>query len=1176
VLSRVFCTTKLEDSKNDSPRSLESLLYIAFTKKTSLVWLFPMMILHLSLTLLTDDAVEVRYSTGNTSLNDSRIMNISEVNDIVNLMDKYYDRDEHNYLTTGRRLFNWLDGGGTERWLASRISDRMILAVATGERFEHLPWELLADDKGFLIDRGVVPVRWCGNESMLSLESEQVDKNPYDLNLLFMATSPQVRGYSVLRYEQEESRIIQATERAGLQLVVEESGCLTELKSLVRDYGRTHFGVFHLTGHATFRQDTPVFVTETDEGDVYFANASEIVAVFEQLPPVIFLSGCQTGQSAKKGNVFSMSGALVAEGAKAVIGWGKNVLDTEATAAAATLYGELAAGTSFVHAVSATYRMMRQQNCRHWHLLRIFVGDRIPGALVEPKNRRKPQPRMKFAEEEFLDPVTRIVKVASRRTFVGRRRDLQKCLRSLRQDFKRVGVWLHGMGGIGKSSVAARLCDRFPSFERIVIVGRLSESRLESALVKKLRSREDREKLQDHQDSLLFRLRNVLETCDERFLFILDDFEFNLEPIEGRYQLKAKEDRDKIAEVLQDLEEAIIDSGREHRLIVTSRYTVDGLDRRYLVQNLSAMPFIDISKIRSYSGVEKRVSKAKGEELSRLLEWYDLAVKIADGNPKLLKSLDQKLCGVDIDQELLSAELKAIQRKFCSSLQIEHLLSMLSKKTRSSLTRGLVFELPVPRVIFESVCGDGLEQAVALGLLEIFPNGDVRVPRILPLETSVNEAIASQATRELYRVWYQEEIQTKGLCTEEHIREIHRIALLAKDEVIVKDACTLLAFLWNTMGKFQSIIDLCEEALVVVKSQDLRISILNDEAIAYNNMGQPQNAISTYQQIIELSKSTERQVLKEDAVLGNLGYSFLNLGQVTEAIKHLKRALELTQNAENQSLCIHWHNGLGMSYTTIGEFELAVIHYKQVLSLSPEGNNQYKSVLYGNLCDLYGMKGEPAAAFEYAKEAISIQDEIGHMLGKAITLHGMAEVFVDQKRYGNAVDAATEGINIVRDFRIDAPEPMSELHSVIACAYLYQQGTESFNEARLNAESAQKLNSPKNNHYASLLLGIITLLQGNLPKANEFFVTAKSQADSILVLEARHLKALSTRRLALCGLALTETSADNSYQYISDAFETRLQSSALNKQSGAFLRSQELFNRLKTADMKNCLPSTWA
>lgn len=205
-------------------------------------------------------------------------------------------------------------------------------------------------------------------------------------------------------------------------------------------------------------------------------------------------------------------------------------------------------------------------------VLRVFVGDVLPGALVTGLRSRRKQPRVTLAESEFLDG-RNTVRVASRRSFVGRRRVLQACIRSLRGR-DTVGVWLHGMGGLGKSSVAARLCDRLSEMKRLVIVGALDEGNLVSKIGRSLASSELRSVVQGNSEELFYRLRSVLMDCDETLLIVLDDFEQNLEPSGAEYKVK-----ELAAKVLRDLVEAIGESGREHRIVVTCRYRVAGLER---------------------------------------------------------------------------------------------------------------------------------------------------------------------------------------------------------------------------------------------------------------------------------------------------------------------------------------------------------------------------------------------------------------------------------------------------------------------------------------------------------------------------------------------------------------------------------------------------------------------
>jgi Holliday junction resolvasome RuvABC ATP-dependent DNA helicase subunit len=82
---------------------------------------------------------------------------------------------------------------------------------------------------------------------------------------------------------------------------------------------------------------------------------------------------------------------------------------------------------------------------------------------------------IRHAADEFLDPATQISRVASRATFVGRRRVIQRCLRTLKQppgtEDAAEALVLQGMGGLGKSTLASRLLERMPTHQRAVWFG---------------------------------------------------------------------------------------------------------------------------------------------------------------------------------------------------------------------------------------------------------------------------------------------------------------------------------------------------------------------------------------------------------------------------------------------------------------------------------------------------------------------------------------------------------------------------------------------------------------------------------------------------------------------------------------------------------------------------------
>jgi CHAT domain-containing protein len=456
-----------------------------------------MKILHLDLKPVGNKHAKFEYFWDNPNECQSRELPLSEIANLIQRAETdYYTRLPEDYKKTGQALYNWLDGSdrnlqrGIERYWRLGI----VLAISATERLAHLPWEVLHDGKTFLVERrpAIIPIRWVKDENskQLTLENQPVDRA---LNVVFMASSP-LEYKPELDFEAEEAKILSATKRKPLSLIVEESGCLTELGHLVEDYDQGHFDVIHLTGHATFRDEKPCFITETELGEVKYSSAEDIATELQfQLPKLIFLSGCNTGYSRDAGTVLSMAEALLNQGVTAVLGWGQRVLDTDATTTAAALYQELSAGKTVTEALALTYQVLLKNQARDWHLLRLYVVETLPGALV--KRGYKPVLRPSVAHE-FLDPDKKL-RVATHETFVGRRRQLQNCLRTLKTFSQEIGVLIHGMGGLGKSTIAARLCDRLSEHEKVVWWRQIDEASLVSKLADKLRNQQQRKVLKE-------------------------------------------------------------------------------------------------------------------------------------------------------------------------------------------------------------------------------------------------------------------------------------------------------------------------------------------------------------------------------------------------------------------------------------------------------------------------------------------------------------------------------------------------------------------------------------------------------------------------------------------------------------------------------------------------------
>ncbi len=442
-----------------------------------------------------------------------------------------------------------------------------------------------------------------------------------------------------------------------------------------------------------------------------------------------------------------------------------------------------------VEAVALTYQALLRNKARDWHLLRLYVAETIPGALV--KRGHKPVPRPTHVDK-FVDTEGKL-RVATRETFVGRRRQLQNCLRVLKTSTKEVGVLIHGMGGLGKSTIAARLCDRLsqyePQYEPIVWSQQIDESKLANKLVDKLKNSEQQTAIKESKKELKYRLRDIFEALNQPeekpFLLVFDDFEWNLEPRQGRYVLKPE-----VVKVLSALVWAIQETYTNHRIIITCRYDFESdILQSFYKQPLEAFRN---SQLQKYLSRLENFDEEKVDE-----ELIQRALKLADGNPRLLDWLnDEVLLAEDADIKLSQYEAspESWKEKIIWELENQPKLQ-LDETVEKLISHCLVFEIPVPREALSAVCEsisgykEQLSRAIKLGLIEVSPepeesNRVYRVSRILPhiipniqLPSAPDVyPVYRKAHEKLHELWGNQQNQS-----EEKWGEIFRLLFADKD-----------------------------------------------------------------------------------------------------------------------------------------------------------------------------------------------------------------------------------------------------------------------------------------------------------------------------------------------------------------------------------------------------------
>jgi tetratricopeptide (TPR) repeat protein len=817
-----------------------------------------------------------------------------------------------------------------------------------------------------------------------------------------MACSPQ-DVQPVLDYEAEESAIIQAVAHRPLDLTVEESGSLQELGLLWQDYPEEFFDVVHITGHAGHGNDGPVFLTEDSEGNRLDVSAADFGKAFSHKPPLLFVSGCQTGQAASHGEIRSLAEQLVGVGFPAVLGWGRPVRDGEATLAAATLYRELAAGEPLAVALVRAHAVMLEANARDWHLLRLYCAGDLPRAFVTRlKTPGRKRPADRAAESEFLDPRTRLTKVATRSAFVGRRRLLQRCIRMLRDSSGAHGaLLLRGQGGRGKSSIAARLCERLRrDYERVVLIGRLDEPSFINAWAPDLPDEHSRKKFRDAKVQLELRIREALVELgalgNPAPLFVLDDFERN-QPGAGDGNLELTNESARVLKALL----GSVNSECGGRVLITCRYALPEVFAR-LLHAEDVLP-LDTEEQRKQNLRLEQNSPNKGCDERLLRE----AVRVSDGNPRLMAWLHVVLKTPGLDTHAILTAMEEKSEEFRVDILAHRLVASLDEDTRVLLSRMLLLELSVPVEAVAALMPErattaivkSLDRAAGLALVDVTDGGEkrhYRVPRqfgggkgppmVMP-DGADAVKFCGMVFDVLYSVWW-----TSNDATEARALELIRLGVITGKAAELKVVAAAVARSWLAAHRYA-------DTAIVLSSELLDQAgrppiLLTMSAHAKQVVGEGPEAGRLFE---EAFKSASSEPDDDRGAITHFYTDWLSSqGKLDEALRIIRSELQpLYRRLGNERELALAAGQIADILQSRGAFDEALrIRREEELPVYERlGYDRERGVTMGKIADILMSRGEPEEALRIRREVeLPIFDALGDIRLRAVTMGRIADI----------------------------------------------------------------------------------------------------------------------------------------------------------------------------------------
>lgn len=746
--------------------------------------------------------------------------------------------------TLGRRLFALLDG--PERALARRQADALRsgqalnlvvrLRVGAGASLAKHPaarwrWEHLASECGALVLDPNVRLGVQFGE-FVPRDGGLLRVQP-KLRMVFMACSAQ-NVEPVLDFEREEELIADAlsefVSEGKVSLRVIEEGTLERLRArLMHD----PYDVVHLTGHGVLTDEGPRLVMEDAIGGRKDVSAADLLEVFQdarEKPYLVVISSCWSAGT--RGDLPSLAARLVEGGVPSVIGWARPVRDDVATKAARNLYERLCVGESVMQATAHARQRMHDDDMKR------LLPSHAWGTL-QLLTREAPGPRLQLTADGAVEEVPsevlyrmlgRTMRVLDH-GFVGRRRELQRLVRMLREGKEGrqpfAGAVVTGMKGQGKSCLVARAIERHfqdvggGAAVALVLHGTLGDSAVLDAFRERAIAWGDNEAeklLDDSSRRAAGRVERLLlgRWRTRRMVIVLDDFEANLDIRgEGLASLQPE-----AAELLEAIIPACLTARPKLLVTSTARFALPTkLEGSLAEMDLGAIDDASVRKLwlrGQESGELAHVLPGRWRALAerlgrnaRVLEWARQLLggrtprEVDDIVKRASERLDWKGRTPD------DAEQTRLATIFLRHLSLDEAKAKVGADALAFVQRARVYEIPVPQEAFTALV-EGLSinldrhvTALAnLGLLEAGNDKGVRLYRVSPLvEKNFNAAEGERWHREAARYFRSAAKIEEGFRLDA-VQQAWRHALAAADQETADWAAAWLWFWMDDRGVF--------------------------------------------------------------------------------------------------------------------------------------------------------------------------------------------------------------------------------------------------------------------------------------------------------------------------------------------------------------------------------------
>ncbi|MGE0884779.1 MAG: tetratricopeptide repeat protein [Blastocatellales bacterium] len=927
----------------------------------------------------------------------------------------------------GRKLYQKLFTAEIEQiWRKHRDrGDFLTLCVRIhddAKRLEAVPWEALHDGAEFVaagakttitrLPLGIAP-------------PADLPAIPLPIRMLALVSSPpDLPDGSRLNIEREQELLLEAINapagQGKLHVDFEDEAKLEILESSLE----AGYHILHFTGHGIAPENGGGLLLEDHDGKRLPVGVNDFVSSLAKgigTLRLAVIAGCNTAQALYTSGFRDLARALVEKKVPAVLAMQFAISDTAGLKLAEVLYPKLIAGQSLEAAVHAARRALWLTDEP------VLQADALAMVLLTG-NGNCLQAKAADAPTVNFNPVIdtsfqlgTLPQLGFK--FYGRRKEYRQLRDALLVNNHRA-VIIHGIGGIGKTSLIAHTADRL--YHR----RRQGEARFKGVYAFDCAGSTlapERVLLELHR---YFALQGV--NALERFigqllepevlaqivaqaltqwplLLIFDNFETQLARTEAGFGIAD--------EGLRRFLSALVKATATNtKFVFTCRFLFE-LDER--LGDVASLPLGDLSRPEAISLMLRLPNLAKSNfwDQAKAYEYFG-------GHPFAIMQLDKHCQGYSLYEALQNAE--ALHTKLRDHLALELNYGRLTEQARELLNRLAAFRVAVPMEAAELMmknADDTVPRVVACGLGD---NATKSLSFPAPQQDAIRELIGWSLLTPMYEGNELSHLDVHSL-VRDFCREkqggVWRDRLRKAASYYINltrsthDKQKTPAMVWSDMEAF--------ELLMEAEAYDYAAQLLLGAHELLRRWGFRQYIDRQYLRVVD---QVDRA--KAATLMHNFGVVHQDRKNYDEALDYYQQSLKIKEEIGDMAGLAGSLHQIGWVHQDRGNYDVALNYYHRSLKINEEiGDVRGVATSLHHIGWVWQYRGNYDEALDYYQRALKIKEEIGELAVIASSLLNIGVIHHTRRNYDKALDYYQRSLKISEEIG-DLGSVADSLHNI--------------------------------------------------------------------------------------------------------------------------------------------------